>query len=301
VKINDMNCPRVLEEAIECLYLAFSEYPLPEDTMPCSCCHPPGANDLLHAAPLRELEWKHLDDYATEALMVWGDINCYKHFLPRIFELVLTAGAWPKSASPEMVFGILRYGQWRTWPSQEQDAVERMLHAVWETVRSNLPIESGYIDVDLWLCCISQCENDLASYLGEWIKDDRLSAAWALSSLVLGSTIAYTDADTSHEPPVWEGEESIAKIEAWAKLPHPGAFWKGCDRQYAQLQKWVKSPAALEKLRRAEVSCGSGEMEREFRTAQRCILEAGWTKFEVVYRDRPFQTAYRQSPTYRLY
>jgi hypothetical protein len=33
-------------------------------------------------------------------------------------------------------------------------------------------------------------------------------------------------------------------------------------------------------------------MEREFRTAQQCILEARSTKFEVVYRDRRFQTAY---------
>ena len=29
-----------------------------------------------------------------------------------------------------MVFGILRYGEWRTWPREEQEAVEQMLHAV---------------------------------------------------------------------------------------------------------------------------------------------------------------------------
>ncbi len=51
--------------------------------------------------------------------MVWGDLGCYKHFLPRIFELVLTAGAL-ETPNPELVFGILRYGKWRTWSEQEQ-------------------------------------------------------------------------------------------------------------------------------------------------------------------------------------
>lgn len=241
-----MNCPKVLDEAIEGLYVAFSGYPLPEDTMPCDGCHDLGANDLLHAAPLRELQWKHLDAYATDALMVWGDLDCYKHFLPRIFELILTAGQWPKTPNPELVFHILRYGQWRTWPKEEQKAIERMLQAVWETVRSNPPIEGGYIDVDQWLCCISRCEDDLAPYLDEWMKDERLSAAWALSSLILGSEIAYTGADTNHDPPVWEGEESRARIEEWSKLPHRGPFWKGSDAQYSQLQEWVTSRAALE-------------------------------------------------------
>lgn len=296
-----MNCPKVLEEAIEGLYVAFSGYPLPEDTMPCGCCHGPSANELLHGAPLRELQWKHLAGYSTEAIMVWGDLDCYKHFLPRIFELALTSGEWHKTPNPERVFGILRYGQWRTWPCQEQESVERMLRAVWETVRSNLPIEGGYIDVDQWLCCISQCEDDLKPYLDQWTKDQSLSAAWALSCLILGSTIAYTNADTNHNHPVWEGEESRARIEEWSKLPHRGPFWDKCDAQYAQLQQWVKSSDALEKLCRAETSCGHAEMEREFRTAQQCIMEAESTKFEVVYRERRFQTPYWESPTYRLY
>jgi len=295
-----MKYQKVLEEAIEGLYVAFSGYPLPEDTMPCACCHDLDANDLLHGAPLRELQWKHLAGYSTEALMVWGDLECYKHFLPRIFELVVTAGEWPKTPSPERVFGILPYGQWRTWPLQEQESVERMLRAVWETVRSNPPIEGGYIDVDQWLCCISQCEDDLGRYLDEWMDDERLSASWALSSLILGSTIAYTGTD--HAVRVREDDpDRIAKIREWFNLPHRGAFWKDCDTQYAQLQDWVRSPAALEKLHRAEISCGNTDMEREFVTAQRSIREASSTKWEPVYRDRIFQTAYWNSPTYRLY
>ena len=299
VKMKTMNCPKVLDEAIEGLYVAFSGYPLPEDTIPCEGCHEPSANDLLHGAPLRELQWKHLAVYSTEALMVWGDLECYRHFLPRIFELVLTAGKWPETPTPEMVFGILRYAQWRTWPEQEQDSVERMLRAVWEVVRSNPPIQGGYVDVDQWLCCISQCENDLGRCLNQWMKDQRLSASWALSSLILGSTIAYTGTD--HTRRVQDGDpERIAKIREWFNQPHRGAFWENCDTQYAQLQEWVRSPAALEKLHRAQIIRGNTEMEREFVNAQKCIREASATKWEPVYRERVFQTAYWETATYRL-
>lgn len=294
-----MSCPKLLEDAIEGLYAAFAAYPLPEDTMPCDGCHTHVANDLLHAAPLRELQWEHLADYSTDALLVWGDLDCYKHFLPRIFELLLTASDWKKHTPlPEMVFLRFEYGEWRSWPDIEQAAVKTMLDAIWETIRSNPPL-GVYIDVEQWLCCISMCEADLRPYLERWMNDERLSSAWALSSLILGSTIAYTGTD--HEAPVWEGEESRARIEEWFRLPQRGAFWKHCDVQYKQLQVWVRSPLAIEKLHRAEISCGQSEMEREFRAAQRCIIEAHITKFEPVYRERRFQTAYWDDPTYRLY
>lgn len=293
-----MSCPKLLEDAIEGLYAAFAAYPLLDDTMPCDGCHRHVANDLLHAAPLRELQWEHLADYSTDALLVWGDLNCYKHFLPRIFELLLTASDWKKhTPTPGMIFLRFKYGNWRSWQEAEQVAVKTMLDAIWETIRSN-PL-GVYINVEQWLCCISQCEADLEPYLERWMNDQRLSSAWALSSPILGSEIAYTGTD--HEPPVWKGEESRARIEEWFRLPHRSAFWKHCDVQYTQLQEWVRSPLAIEKLHRVEISCGQGEMEREFRAAQQCILEAHITGFEPVYYQRPFQTAYWDSPTYRLY
>ncbi len=296
-----MSYPRVLEVSIQGLYEVFSKYSLPEDTMPCDCCQSPNADALLHAKPLRELGWKHLASYSACAVMVWGDLNCYKHFLPRIFDLLVNDSDWKKKTpTPEVIFGVLRYGEWRTWPQEEQTAIERLLQAIWETVRSNPPIESGYIDVDQWLCCISQCENDLKPYLNQWESDDRLSASWALSSLILGSTIAY--ADTDPDPPTLEDTpEWRARIEQWYRLPHRGAFWNRCGTQYLQLQEWVRSPEALGKLRRAELNCGNSDMERELHAAQLCVLEAHTTKWEPAYRDRVFQSAYWDSPSYRLY
>jgi len=295
-----MSCPKAIEEAVEGLYAAFSQYPLPTNTYPCGGCHSPGADDMLHAAPLRQLEWKHLADYATDALLVWGDLDCFKHFLPRIFELLLTASDWRRGTpTPEMVFARFKYGEWRTWPESEQAAVEKMLQAMWETILSNPPIESGYIDVDQWLCCISYCENSLTAYLDRWLKDERLSSAWALSSWILGSEIAYTGAHS--DPPVWEDETSLPEIQAWFDQPHRGAFWNGCAEQYAQLQRWIRLPEVITKLQRAQLTCGNPDMEREFETAQLCLSGARSMKFERVYKKRLYQSAYWDSPSYRLY
>jgi len=135
------------------------------------------------------------------------------------------------------------------------------------------------------------------------MEDERLSATWALSSLILGSTIAYTGTDRSM--PVYEDDDDTdsrdAKIKEWFSLPQRNAFWDECNTQYAALQEWARSPAAIEKLHRAEISCGSSEMAREFALAQRCIREAQLTKWEPVYRDRLFQTAYWISSTNRLF
>ena len=295
------SCPRALAEAIDNLYAIFSQYPLPSNTKPCPCCHSAEDAELLVGAPLKELQWEHLGKYSKEALMVWGDLECYKHFLPRIFELALTSGEWHQTPTPEAVFHILQYGEWRSWPQGEQQAIRKMLQAVWLTVRSNRPIEDGCIDVDQWLCCISTCEKDLMPYLEEWLRDESLSAAWALASLILCTTIAYTSSETTHAPPVWDGLGPRRSLEEWFKQPHRGAFWKYCETQHGQLQRWIKSSAVIEKLRLAEMSCGNVAMEREFRTAQECLREAPTTKFEPVYRKRRFQSAYWGSPSYRLY
>ena len=297
-----MGRPKILEDAIEKLYVAFASYPLAKDTKPCSCCHSPAANDLLHAKPLRELGWQHLSEYSVEAMNVWGGLDDYKHFLPRIFDLLLSNPRWPGEApNPESVFGGFRRGDWRAWPIPEQSAIEEMLRAIWEAVLSNPPIEGGYIDVEMWLCCISQCEVDISSYLAQWMKDERLSSSWALSSLILGGEIQYVGDD--HIRPAWEDSEAWrTRIQEWSDLPHRGAFWDDCWRQYAQLQEFLKTPAVIQKLSSAEMdSASSSEMKREFATARQCLLEVETTKFERIYRNRKFQTAFWESPTYRLF
>lgn len=224
-----MECSSNLRKAIEGLYTAFSSYPLPSFTDPCLHCHSLDDEAKLHAAPLREIDSDHLRDYAVDALLVWGDVPLFKHFLPRIFELfVMTPDPAIVFADPEIMFSKFRHGAWRTWPREEQLAIEAFLCQLWDEVLGETPEDGAFTDVESWLCSIGQCEDDLDPYLHQWLEDERLSACLALSSFLLTS--------------------AVARIGTTGR----NAFWQGRDVQYTQVQQWAKSPAVIGKMRLAE-------------------------------------------------
>jgi hypothetical protein len=110
-----MECSVTLRNAIEGLYAASSDYPLPKFTDPCLHCHSLEDEAKLRSAPLREIDSDHLRDYAVDALLVWGDVPVFKHFLPRIFELsVSTPHPAIVFADPEVMFSKFRHAAWRT-------------------------------------------------------------------------------------------------------------------------------------------------------------------------------------------
>ncbi len=76
------------KESVERLYQVFAKYPLREDTGMCPCCHDPEDRKRLHAKPLRELSPEDLEPYTWSALLTWGDVEDFKHFLPRLFETI---------------------------------------------------------------------------------------------------------------------------------------------------------------------------------------------------------------------
>lgn len=217
-----------LAHSVQGLYAAFAAYPLPKYTDPCLHCHSLDEEEKLRSQPLRELGLNELRDYANDALLVWGDAQVFKHFLPRIYELYVSLDDPSlEVCDPEIMFSKFRHGHWRTWPQPEQAAVESFLHAVWAEVLDGSTERGSYVDVESWLCAIGQSEDDLAPYFYQWEQDENQQACLALSALLLGS------------PVVLPGRQ--------ARNP----FWDGRDAQYVQLQAWSKSSAVQEKLSRA--------------------------------------------------
>ena len=76
-----------LQSAIERLYKVFSAHPCPVYTDPCLHCHTVEDDAKLRTRPLRQLSAGELNDYVSDALLVWGGVDDFKHFLPRILEL----------------------------------------------------------------------------------------------------------------------------------------------------------------------------------------------------------------------
>src|SRR4051812_26383746 len=80
-----------LAASIEALYVIFEGYRLRRDLTACPCCHSVAAERPLYSKPLRSLTSEDLREYAGDALLTWGDADDFRHFLPRIFEIVVSA------------------------------------------------------------------------------------------------------------------------------------------------------------------------------------------------------------------
>jgi hypothetical protein len=200
---------------------------------------------MLYAKPLRELEVTHLSGYSADALLTWDVVEGFKHFLPRLFELLVTSeDAHGDLSLHEILFSKFRHGRWRSWPPDEQAAVEKFMHAVWGAVLGDPPPTDSFVDVECWLCSFGQCEDDLSPYLRQWIADDRISACAALSGFLLSSSILL-------------GNDS-----------NRDAFWDERDAQYRQLKEWAKSPEVNDKLRAAEIRWRGSELANEFAMAR---------------------------------
>lgn len=202
-----------LRAAIENLYAVFASYPLRDDTNPCPCCHSPEDEKRLHRASLRNLSTEHLQQYATDALLVWGSEPDFKHFLPRIFELEVGNG-W-EFVDPEVVFSKLRHGQWRYWPETEQHAIEKFFDALWACILDSQPHDDYGWEIEGWLCGIAQAMSNLSPYLEAWA-----GAKTENANLNLASFIAETDfADPNSRPTAYweERAELFAQIGAWVR------------------------------------------------------------------------------------
>lgn len=115
-----------LRSRIEQVYQVFRPYPLRRHIEGCPCgCIPANAAAELHATALRDLTGEHLSRFSMKTMTTWGEEADFKHFLPRLLELV----ACDQSTVMETVLGKLTYSQWWSWPEREREAVSSFLQA----------------------------------------------------------------------------------------------------------------------------------------------------------------------------
>jgi hypothetical protein len=134
-----------LSRAIDDMYEAFDAYPLEARIDICPHCELDAAERRLHARPLRELTWADLGLYSFRAMTTFGDVEDFKHFLPRLVELYVRdhRGA-PYTLF--MVFGKIEAAGWTAWPSGEVAAIR----AVVEAWQRRLEAEAGESEDAAW-------------------------------------------------------------------------------------------------------------------------------------------------------
>jgi hypothetical protein len=129
-----------LERATEDVYRVFGSYPHPSKLEIEEYRDPEKVRQGLASKPLRELGGEELGAYAGWAMTTVGDADDYRHFLPRILELGIHDSVW-HGLEPWLVAGKLTYGEWRSWPIEEQRAIEEFFMAAWAVTVADDSIE----------------------------------------------------------------------------------------------------------------------------------------------------------------
>ena len=109
------------------LYEVFAKYPTPriQDADPTDCTAGDGTAErielALRAKPLAELSDGDLLDFYYLAITHCGTIDAFKHYLPRILELMATIRR--PLISVRLLESRLRDARFNTWPQDERNIV----------------------------------------------------------------------------------------------------------------------------------------------------------------------------------
>ncbi|MFI6266597.1 hypothetical protein [Micromonospora sp. NPDC051006] len=161
-----------LDRAVGQLYAAFGRHPRPTRMAHCQHCVHPDEVVALLGAPLRALAARQLCRYAGKAVTTWGDLADLRYFLPRLLEL-LAAGRLDDPLVPGKLLRTIGE-HWRSWPTDEQQAIEAYLDAWWRRTLSDFPAPVEVTDV---LAAIGATGMDLRPYLSTWADDGGQPAA----------------------------------------------------------------------------------------------------------------------------
>jgi len=178
VTAHSQNLPTIrmkLKEAIENLYSAFGKYTT-TNMHYCDCgCIDEEDVKRLASKKLRELEEDDFSSYHGSALYTWGDLEHYKHFLPRIFEVHNIKNGKGLIGLYEITTK-LEYANWKTWDEKEVEAIKEFILADWNSFVENRNSEIGTDDLEYYsffyelkdllkLWDLSKTQNELKNFV----------------------------------------------------------------------------------------------------------------------------------------
>lgn len=155
-----------LQNSIENLYRVFALYPLKSRIEGCPCCVKNKDNSVLHSKNLRDLTGEDLSYFGFKAMTTFGDVEDFKHFLPRLFEIMVEKDL---AYNEEILFGKLDYGKWQTWAKTEREAVENFFIELVREI-TNSESEENYL-VETCFVGIAIAVEEIAPYFNLWFED----------------------------------------------------------------------------------------------------------------------------------
>jgi len=154
-----------LTSAIRNLYTTFGKYTT-EGIHHCDCgCIKEEDVIKLNSKSLTNLEEEDLVAYHGKALYTWGDVEHYKHYLPRICELrsIHRSIAF---VNLDEIFSKLTFANWTTWDDDERQSLKDYILADWIDFINVKKSDIG--------------DSELAEY-GKFIEMKELITLWDIS------------------------------------------------------------------------------------------------------------------------
>jgi hypothetical protein len=140
MKTTPINTPlQRLTLALDEAYNVFSIYPKPKRLEGSPLKDVDGIFRKITSEPLRKLGADKLSHFALSSIWTVGDVDDFRHFLPRILELEATEGALIDIESIAKKLKEI----WSDWPAPERMVIERVLLAAFEYRLQRSPHELG--------------------------------------------------------------------------------------------------------------------------------------------------------------
>lgn len=194
-----------LRVALANLYETFSRYPLPDSTEVCDHCVAPETVEAIRAVPLRHLSAATMSRDYVWNVSTWGGIEDFKHYLPRLLELMI-GEELDRIEAPVLARWLGAH--WSDWPQDERDAVVVVVDAWWRHTLQHYPRD---IDVmEMFEIIGGNLRLDLHDCLTVWETIGGEAAALHVAWLV-------EEYDT--QPPY--GEDWVVLLEGWIEGPAP--------------------------------------------------------------------------------
>lgn len=116
------------ESLISRLYQAFAQY-LPGRAFGCTYCHSEDELAYYATTPLTNIPIDRLTSMLYETADHWESTEAYKHFLPRLLE-VIGPPHFVEDMYPGHTFETLLFHGFKSWPEAERCAVLDYLRAI---------------------------------------------------------------------------------------------------------------------------------------------------------------------------
>jgi hypothetical protein len=140
-----------IKTAIENLYKVFKPYTT-MGMVHCDCgCIDEDNVKKLYSKPLQELEEDDLGYYHYSAIHTWGEIEHYKHFIPRILELMHKNRSYSFIHLDEFFSKINEEGDWRNWNSNELEAINDYFFSDWNEYVNNEKTDVDDSDIENYM------------------------------------------------------------------------------------------------------------------------------------------------------